>query len=472
MRRVKQIISMFILTICISFSINPIDAAFGEGALLSEYETAAVYELSSVEEDAEESGYVMVIDQLSMSSGRFDLTGKLSAPGGGDQQLAYSGDLVRAAFDSQANLLLSEDRSGLYPLVRLVIDCDNRKANVTIKDEASGNLLMADFLLMNDCSLDCVSVGFADENKSLDLYSLYDDAPPTVNAKSSTPKSNAITRPVASFTGNSSQLGADGAEQAERAERSSYTGYAQLIDEINSTGSVKLSDYSSVVDVSAFKGGGWHHDNSWGFTPFGFSSYSISNGSVEYLTQVFLADISKTGAGSFSDGIGTVGTHLTYRGGFIASYNKQTDRLTAQFKNNGIRLSNVRVAVGGLTNKAIFINLSGSLNTANGKSISAYIGIFNPDTAISLLFELLSGSGSSNESINYSYEETYEQQLVRYGGKTIRTVSVTSGSGYMNRYLGPQADNHRISVWGLVKLYQGAGTTWQHEWDCTLTHML
>lgn len=42
----------------------------------------------------------------------------------------------------------------------------------------------------------------------------------------------------------------------------------------------------------------------------------------------------------------------------------------------------------------------------------------------------------------------------------------------MNRYLSPQGDNHRISVWGLVKLYQGADTTWLHEWDCTLTHML
>ncbi len=471
MSRVKQIVSALILTICLSFSINPIGAAFGEDILLSGYETAAVYELTSVEGEAEESEYVMMIDHLGVSSGRFDLTGKLSAPGGGDQQLAYSGGLVRASFDNQPNMLLGEDCLGVYPLVRLVIDCDAHKVSVAIKDEASGNLLMADFSLRDNISLDCVAIDLADASKSLELYSLYDDAP-TVNTKNSTPVSNTAIRPVASFTGSSNQLETNGVEQTGRAARSSYTGYAQLIDEINSTGSVKLSDYSSVIDVSAFKGGGWHHDNSWEFTPFGFSSYSISNGSVEYLTQVFLADISKTGAGSFSDGIGTVGTHLTYRGGFIASYNKQTDRLTAQFKNNGIRLSNVRVAVGGLTNKAIFLDLSGSLNTANGKSISAYIGIFNPDTAISSLFELLSGSGSSNESIYYSYEETYEQQLVRYGGKTIRTISVTSGSGYMNRYLSPQGDNHRISVWGLVKLYQGADTTWLHEWDCTLTHML
>lgn len=100
----------------------------------------------------------------------------------------------------------------------------------------------------------------------------------------------------------------------------------------------------------------------------------------------------------------------------------------------------------------------------NLDSLSTIIALLNPSTAISSIFDYLTGELANRESIFIEYDRTYDAQMSRYGGKTIRSVSAKMDSGYMNLHTNPTDPIHFMNVLGNVKLYNGIDTTFSWKW--------
>jgi len=224
---------------------------------------------------------------------------------------------------------------------------------------------------------------------------------------------------------------------------------------LNRNGSVKLSSYASGIDTSYFKGGGWHYDDQWGTTPFSFTSYSITNGSYEYLAQISLVDIvEQSYAGSDND-LWNTSIQANYNDGMIVKYTSYDDTLSVVYYNLGISFNNYEIGTSGLTNKAIYIDRS--VNRAyesSGSIVRAAIAVIDQaDTVLNVFQSLMP---YTNQSINNKmyFDSTYSAQYSRYNGKVIRGITATTENNRLSRA------GHYINVAGTIKYDTSKGTSW------------
>lgn len=243
--------------------------------------------------------------------------------------------------------------------------------------------------------------------------------------------------------------------RSEAARASTYNGYRDLLSALQTQGRVKLSAFASKVDTSFFKGGGWHHVNSFSGAQYAFSSYSSSNGSTEYLTQVALVDFFVNND-SYEDKV-YFGMQGLYHGGLVASYDKDTDYLSLLFANMGLALNDFQIGYNGLTNKAVVVQSLAIIDIRNSYQVDLYKAISNPSSIVSDVFAFLQFEGTLNSTEGRIFDSTYEAQVNRYGnGKVIRGIAINGKGGYLNQ------KNQYIMFDSTIQLYNGASTTWKH----------
>lgn len=240
----------------------------------------------------------------------------------------------------------------------------------------------------------------------------------------------------------------------------SYNGWTDLIDDLNTNGSVTLGNYSN-IDTSMFKGNGWLHDNKWGSTPYAFVSYSTPNGIGEYLTQFALVDIvtqSYSGTGDKWN----ASMQAMYNDGMIVRYESYSDTLTVLYYGWGIRFDNFKVGINGLTDDAIFIDRSvNRAYEASGSIVRAAIAVFSPLDTITSVFEYL--LPYTDQSINNKvyFDDTYSAQYIRYNGKIIRGVAASTEDNLLS------SSGHFVNVGGTIRYDTSTGTSWYFGYGYT-----
>lgn len=254
---------------------------------------------------------------------------------------------------------------------------------------------------------------------------------------------------------NSASWDCSSSYRSEAARASTYNGYRDLLSALYTQGRIKLSTFASKVDTSFFKGGGWHHVNSLSGTQYAFSSYSSSNGSTEYLSQVALVDLFVSNDSSADK------THFgmqgLYHGGFVASYDKDTDYLTLLFADMGLALNDFQIGYNGLTNKAVVVQSLAIIDIRNSYQVDLYKAISNPSSIVSDVFTFLQFEGTLNSTEGRIFDSTYEAQANRYGnGQVIRGITINGKGGYLNQ------KNQYIMFESTIQRYNGTNTTWKH----------
>lgn len=235
-----------------------------------------------------------------------------------------------------------------------------------------------------------------------------------------------------------------------------------LLDNLVARGEVYLNNYN--IDRSIFKGIGWNHEHVASQPQYAVSSYSVPNGSSEYLTQItFLDVIVRNGQGN-SNNQRTLGLQLEYLDGMIVEYNKYTDKLSVLYYNFGLSLTNTELAVNGLSNNAVFINrnVSGSYSSS-GRTLRAAIALSSTLNTLASAFEYASSYELQSTDVQRIFDGTYQEQFNRYQGNVIRGILVNSNSQILNR------KGHYQNVTGDIVYNAGSSVSFLtgYKYSCT-----
>lgn len=444
--------------VCMLFAASiflPIHRAFALSPLNSD--NGQVYYSDTLTSELIESNDRISIDSVSISNDSFSFDGSILSDA--EYDFSYYGELNKLEFsDGTASLIGScFSSSESHELIRLAIIPDTLQAKLVLYSKFNDLYLYTNYDISKYISAETLSsiMSGMDElrgEEALTAYSLL----------SSQEDGYGVPTEVNDYS--SMQFSSSGGISTYA---SSYSGYRDLIDDVNSGITVKPSSYD--VDLSAFNTTGWHHDKDWGLNPYAFASLVVNNGPDEYLVQVSLCDLYRIGqSASFSDGIGTVGLEMQYRGGFVGVYDRSSGTLSVRFSDLGLMVKNAQVAAGGLTNKAVFISQEADVVCGGGMSISALIDLRSPTAAISSLLDYLTTQRTQSSAIFLYFDDSYAAQLSRYDGKVIRTISTKCNSGYLNYYESPVTNNHRVTTRGVVRLYNNVETdyTWSWKYTC------
>ena len=419
-----------------------------------------------IDGDFRTSDSSITFDSFSMDQNDFEISGTLNSPNSSIKKFSYSGELYRIRFDDGSSVIAGTDNGDTISnlqLLRVLLDVSNASYQLIFFDTAENRYYQADGQL--EQPIDHLNRFAASITKqlrgpeALEHYSL-NRINKTCNHFSAM-NNDKDEKAVATSTLTVESLIAN-QKDGQSTTYATYAGYRDLVDDVNSGKTVNINSYN--IDTGMFTAAGTHHDSGWGSNPYAFSSLVVANGSEEYLVQVSLCDVIAIGNDSFLNGQGTVGLQMNYRGGFVGVYNKTTRTIQVRFINVGLMITDLQLAAGGLTNKAIFTTLISHAECGGTMSLSGYIALLNPSTAISSIFDYLTGELANRESIFIEYDRTYDAQMSRYGGKTIRSVSAKMDSGYMNLHANPTDPIHFMNVLGNVKLYNGIDTTFSWKW--------
>lgn len=409
------------------------------------------------------------LESFSMNESDFEISGSFESPTISSCRFSYSGKLYMIGFDDGSTFIVGTDENNSpasLRLLRLLIDVNNGKCQLMLLGTADDTYYQVDGRLDRSVDyLDRFSSCIKNQPQGTDALEHY-----SLNCLIERHTQNpAMFNNETKEATTSSEMSVESLKayctDTPPEKRASYAGYRDLVDDVNAGKSVRIDSYN--INTSMFTSPGTHHDSGWGSNPFAFSSLVVANGADEYLVQVSLCDVIAIGNNSFSGGQGTVGLQMIYRGGFVGSYNKTTRTLQVRYVKMGLMITNLQLAAGGLTNKAVFTSLISNTSHGGSLSLTGYIALLNPSTAISSLFDYLTSQQTVNSSIFLMYDDTYEAQVSRYNGKTIRSVSAKMNSGYLNRYTSPTSLNHYLNVSGNVVLHNGADTKFSWKWTYT-----
>lgn len=146
-----------------------------------------------------------------------------------------------------------------------------------------------------------------------------------------------------------------------------------------------------------------------------------------------------------------------YHGGFVASYDKDTDYLTLLFADMGLALNDFQIGYNGLTNKAVVVQSLAIIDIRNSYQVDLYKAISNPSSIVSDVFTFLQFEGTLNSTEGRIFDSTYEAQANRYGnGQVIRGITINGKGGYLDQ------KNQYIMFESTIQRYNGTNTTWKH----------
>jgi hypothetical protein len=291
------------------------------------------------------------------------------------------------------------------------------------------------------------------DNKIISLYSV---------------RNNLLDVPIDSAMQETSEFFTQSTDVQMSTASASITGWRYLIDALNSYGSVNLNNYGNIVDTSFFTGGGWKFENGWdNGVGYSLSSYSIANGSNEYLTQFSLLDCSTQSYSYNSNDIWHTGMQMDYYGGLIVSYTPSNGNLSVDYYNYGIRHNDVELTINKLTNSAFFINRSvGRLYEASGNIVRAALVVVPYFSTIADVFDHAYEMNQTVGSGPALFPDTYLGQVQLYGSdKIIRGLYVTTTS---SNWL--KSSGHYINVEGNIKF--NTSTNWDYRYRYTSYHNL
>lgn len=240
-------------------------------------------------------------------------------------------------------------------------------------------------------------------------------------------------------------------------DEGNYTEWMNFFDDL-SDGTVKLNDYPNDM-ASMFKGHGVSTDNEWNY-PYATTSYSYQNGPDAYLTQVSFLDIVMQGYPIHSDKY-ELALQLKYREGAVVEYDSITDTLTVLYYNFGVRLTDVQVGIGELTN-SFFINRKVSRRyEESGNLVRAFLALYAPaDAALGVLEGLSMGTNQSASETEY-FEENVDGQMVKYQGKIVKGIVASSEENSLTK------PGHMLNVAGTMKPITSGSYTWKMEYVFT-----
>lgn len=233
--------------------------------------------------------------------------------------------------------------------------------------------------------------------------------------------------------------------------RGTFNGWADLFSDLED-GSAILSNHPN-VEADFFKGTGWQNDNGWNL-PYMVMSYSVPNGSGEYLTQFTLLDVTAQNYPVTSDKY-KVALQVKYKSGALVSYNEYTDMLSVVYYDFGLSFNEVYVGIGGLTDNAFFIDRTVSRKfLEEGNLVKAFVTLYPPADAVSSIFDgLTMGTNQPATEIEY-FEQTYSAQLDKYQGQIIKGI-VASTEGKKLTIPG-----HLINIGGTLIYDTTLGFSW------------
>jgi hypothetical protein len=241
----------------------------------------------------------------------------------------------------------------------------------------------------------------------------------------------------------------------------SYSTLKSFIDDLNSNGSVTLSNYS--ISSTFFTDTGWDHFNSTSSTPkFSYSNYSKENGTGEYLAQFSLIDIveNNTSAGT---NIRETTLQLGLYDGLIVEYSTYTDTVDVLYYGWGVEVSDVELAIsklrGNLDNIFIERDVNGAMVNANASYVRALVGLVPYTEYLTTIWDFASLEIQTNAIYGneIGFDDTVADQRARYNDDVIRAVYADSGSAYMD------SSSHYFKLDGKFK-YQ---STWGYDWSYT-----
>lgn len=379
----------------------------------------------------------------------------------GQIEFSSQGTLARASFESPEIYVAELSDNEELHFVRFYIDTHSRSANLITQLKEDGTIASFEWSVDNE-AIEALaelsssrSIQTLDEDESLEQY---------IAAKNLIPNNDNDQLQATSSSSSNSTSSSDASREISK-RSSTRNGYKSVIDKLNLSGSLKLSNYASTIDSSFFKSNGWHHASAWGATPYAFCSYVARNGSDEYLVQFALLDVTKLN--SFSGTIyGAAGLQMAYYDGILARYTPSSDTLSVMYYANGPLFNNVQLAINGLTNRAIFFSRTAYVN--GGAPISAvtlFSAIIDPLEAILDVFDHMSADGSSLSTT--LYDQTYAQQVARYGGRTVRGIAIDTDNGYLNKA------GQLLNLQGGIRLYSSSSDTdWTWKWNYVANHSL
>jgi hypothetical protein len=285
-------------------------------------------------------------------------------------------------------------------------------------------------------------------------------------------RNNLMNVPDDSVKQESFELGSQGTEQISTIATASAThnGWKNLINALNSNGSVALSNYSSSIDTSFFTGGGWKYNNGWNNgVGYSFSSYSVANGSSEYLVQFALLEHTTHSHTYNNADIWNTGLQSEYYDGLVARYTPYDGQLTVLYYSWGLTLNNLELSINKLTNSAFFINRYVDCSyVISGNMVRAALVLVPYVSTIADVFEyaLETETNQTAESTQL-FPDTYAGQIQLYGGnKIIRGLYATTGSNSL------KASDHFINMVGNIKYNTSNGTEWTYTYKYLTYHNL
>lgn len=436
--------------------------AYASGAVLSPM--GGLYTSSSADIFARTDSMQMNLAGYANSGDLFDLDLEVVTPTG-NVELNYAGALGQFVFDNGDTFYLSSAPTQRgWALERLAYDVQLSVLHVTLRNE-DGLMLDGDYDLSNDRDAfqEASEVALRlDKKEALALYSLSDQDSGNAVDK--------LSRFQAANVNTGSEAGSFSDYQEVQPFTASYSGYYGLIRDLNDGKTVTLSSYS--VNWNFFDTNGWHHDNNNGTGSCAVSVYTAANGGNEYLVQLCLLDINKVP--TIIDGAlnGMVEMTLGYAGGCVAEYNANTGKITVRFADAGLRVSNAKIALGGLSNNACFTNMNGSASSSSSPTLIQALGtVTSSGVSISDILSLLSTYQSGYDHVSYSFG-TYDSQVAK--GRMTRSIGLSLGSGYLNKSSVENPQNgHYMTLSGVI-WYSSPSVrpTWQYVWSYTANHDL
>jgi hypothetical protein len=272
--------------------------------------------------------------------------------------------------------------------------------------------------------------------------------------------SNLIDKGTVSISMESNDLLSGSMDNSNQTKAATYNGWRVLINDLNSNGHAKLSNYAG-IDRSIIQGNGWHHFAGWN-PGYGFSAYTTTSSATIKYVQFSLFDIIYQG---YSYGANTnkwvTNLRLSIYGGLSCLYFTETDELYVYYYNKGLHLADVELGINDLSNYAVYINrYVDGLYSTRPNYILAALSIIPPMQSVASWYDYLGANSNQTCGQTITYDQTYATQYNRYSGSVIRGISATTHGTLMDKA------GQYIFVQGLISLTNGS-SQWKYGWRCS-----
>jgi cephalosporin hydroxylase len=235
-----------------------------------------------------------------------------------------------------------------------------------------------------------------------------------------------------------------------------------LINDLNDYGYVTLSNYSSTIDTSFFTGGGWLYNDGWSSgVGYAFASYSVANGSSEYLTQFSFAEIITQSHSYNGLDIWHSGLQMNYYDGMIVKYTPSDGKLTVLYYDWGTAIYSAEITINRLSSSAFFINRSvGRSYETSGSIVRAALVIVPYASTIAEVFDHVQEMNQNVNSPPEIFPDTFSGQTQLYGANNIiRGIYATTSAS--NRLT---TSGHYINVEGNFRYNTSTTTSLEYRY--------